>query len=173
MPPLAPGGPPPERDERALAFAAHLEGLGLGCDEVALPVPGADIWPVFYGEAAATHRGAFPTRRDDYGPIIRAKLENAQHVPAQAIQDGRRALAAWRARAEQEPDVDAIVCPTLGVPEIPPAGVDELEIRVRFSAYTRAFSFLGWPAIAIGPVQFGARDPDTLFAIALAWEESQ
>jgi hypothetical protein len=68
--------------------------------------------------------------------------------------------------------VDVVVCPTLGVREIPPGDVDELEIRVPFSTYTRAFSFLGWPSIAIGEVQFAAREPDVLFTVALAWERT-
>ena len=63
-----------------------------------------------------------------------------------------------------------VVCPTLGVKEIPPSEVEELEIRVAFSGYTRAFSYLGWPAIAMGGVQLGARDEEVLFAAALAWE---
>ena len=172
MPALAPGGAAADRDERALAFSAQLEDLCMGCEEVALPVPRADLWPVFYGEAARTHRAHFPARRDEYGPTIRAKLDNAQHVSAQAVHAGRRALASWRDRAQREPGVDVIVCPTLGVREIPAADVDELEIRVPFSAYTRVFSFLGWPAIAVGGVQFAARDPDLMFAAALAWERS-
>jgi aspartyl-tRNA(Asn)/glutamyl-tRNA(Gln) amidotransferase subunit A len=172
MPPLAPGGPAADRDERALAFSAQLEELRMTCEEVALPVPEADLWPVFYAEAAATHRATFPARRDEYGPIIRAKLDNAQHVSAQTLDAGRQALASWRRRGRTEPSVDAIVCPTLGLHEIPAADVDELEIRVPFSAYTRAFSFLGWPAIAIGDVQFAAREPDVLFTVALAWEQT-
>ena len=172
MPPLAPSGPPPERDERALAFAARIEALGMSCEEVTLPVPEADVWPVFYSEAAATHRATFPARRDEYGQIIGAKLENAQRVDPQAVRAGRAALASWRARAQTEPDVDAIVCPTLGVREIPRSDVDELEIRVAFSAYTRAFSFLGWPAIAIGDLQIGARDVNAVFAVARAWERA-
>ncbi|MBV9414720.1 MAG: amidase [Solirubrobacterales bacterium] len=172
MPRLAPGVPAPERDERALAFAARLENLGITCEEVALPIPEANVWPVFYGEAAATHRDTFPARRDDYGPTVRAKLEDAQHVTLLEREAARRALAAWRGRAQREPHVDAIVSPTLGVLEVPPADVDELEIRVPFSAYTRAFSFLGWPAIAIGEVQFAAREPGLLFTVALAWERS-
>jgi aspartyl-tRNA(Asn)/glutamyl-tRNA(Gln) amidotransferase subunit A len=172
MPPLAPGGPAADRDARALALAAHVGELGMRCEEVALPVPEADLWPVFYGEAAATHGATFPARRDEYGPIVRAKLDDAQHVSAQAVHAGRHALASWREHARTEPSVDVIVCPTLGVHEIPPADVDELEIRVPFSAYTRAFSFLGWPAIAIGSVQLGARDADTLFSVALSWERA-
>ena len=172
MPPLGPDQPAPERDERAFEFAARLEDLGMRSAEVALPVPEADLWPVFYGEAAATHRDTFPARRDDYGPTVRAKLEGAQHVDRDARRAGRRALASWRARAETEPDVEIIVCPTLGVPEIPASDVDEIEIRVPFSGYARAFSFLGWPAIAIGGVQLAARDADGLFAAALAWERA-
>jgi aspartyl-tRNA(Asn)/glutamyl-tRNA(Gln) amidotransferase subunit A len=172
MPRLAPAAPVPERDERALAFAVRLEELGIRCEEVALPVPEDNVWPVFYGEAAATHRDTFPARRDEYGPTIRAKLEDAQRVTAHEREDASRALAAWRDRARQEPSLDVILCPTLGVHEIPAADVDELEIRVPFSAYTRAFSFVGWPAIAIGDVQFAAREPDALFTVALAWERT-
>ena len=172
MPRLAPGAPVPERDERALAFAARLEELEMTCEEVTLPVPEANVWPVFYGEAAATHRDTFPARGGEYGPTIRAKLEDAGHVTSQEREDARRALAAWRERAQHEPHVDVIVCPTLGVLEVPPVDVDELEIRVPFSAYTRAFSFLGWPAIAIGDVQFAAREPGVLFMVALGWERT-
>jgi hypothetical protein len=34
------------------------------------------------------------------------------------------------------------------------------------------FSFLGWPAIALGGVQFGARSVELLFAVALTWERA-
>jgi aspartyl-tRNA(Asn)/glutamyl-tRNA(Gln) amidotransferase subunit A len=172
MPPLAPDAARPERDERALEFAVRLEELGVRVEEVALPVPEADIWPVFFAEAAATHRDTFPARREEYGPTIAAKLEAAQRVDAAAVQKGRASLQSWRAHARTEPAVEAFVCPTLGVHEIPHSAVDELEIRVAFSGYTRAFSFLGWPAIAIGGVQFAAREEDVLLAIALAWEHA-
>ena len=69
-----------------------------------------------------------------------------------------RALAAWRARAAREPDVDLVLAPTLGYDELPPVGVDELGVRLPFSAYARAFSYLGWPAIAIGALQLAGRD---------------
>ena len=82
----------------------------------------------------------------------------------------RAALEAWRARARAEPDVDVIASPTLGVAELPPAGVDELEIRLPFSAYTRAFSYLGWPAIAIGDLHLAGRDVADRARAALALE---
>ena len=172
FPALAPDAPGGERDERAFEYALRLEELGLRACEVALPVPGADIWPVFYAEAAAVHHDTFPSRRAEYGPTIRAKLDDARRADPAAVAAGRQALEAWRAGAAADPAVDVIVCPTLGVREIPPLDVDELQIRVAFSAYTRAFSFLGWPAIAIGPVQLAARDAGVLFAVALAWERA-
>jgi Asp-tRNA(Asn)/Glu-tRNA(Gln) amidotransferase A subunit family amidase len=172
MPPLAPGGTAPDRDDRAVPFAQRLEQLGLRADEVTLPVPEADVWPVFYGEAADTHRDTFPARRDEYGPTVRKKLEHARRTDPDELRRGRRALASWRFRAQTEPAVDLIVCPTLGTGEIPPSDVDELEIRVALSAYTRAFSFLGWPAIAIGDVQLAAQDMDVLLAVARAWERA-
>jgi Asp-tRNA(Asn)/Glu-tRNA(Gln) amidotransferase A subunit family amidase len=172
LPPLAPDLVLTPRDERALALADQIEGLGIPCREVALPVPEANLWPVFYAEAAETHRRTFPAQREAYGPTIRAKLDGAQHVDPDALDAAYRALTVWRERAEREPDVDVFISPTLGVTEIPRADVDELEIRVPFSAYTRVFSFLGWPAIAIGGVQIAARQPGPMFAAALAWERS-
>ncbi|MDP9294396.1 MAG: hypothetical protein M3O90_08260, partial [Actinomycetota bacterium] len=62
-----------------------------------------------------------------------------------------------------------IVSPTLGVAELPAIETHEEEYRVALSAYTRAFSFLGWPAIAIGETQLAARDSSTLYEVALAW----
>jgi amidase len=175
LPPLAPlasDGAVGEHDERALGLAGVLEELGMRAEEVSLPIPEADIWPVFYAEAAAVHRATFPSRREEYGATVRAKLEGAQSVEPRAVEAGRRALAAWRARAESEPRLEVIVSPTLGVREIPPADVDEIEIRVPFSAYTRVFSFLGWPAIAVGPWQVAARQADVLFAVARGWERA-
>jgi Asp-tRNA(Asn)/Glu-tRNA(Gln) amidotransferase A subunit family amidase len=170
LPPLAPDTREAERDERALDAAGRLEALGLRAHEVALPVPEADLWPLFYAEAAEVHRHTFPSRREEYGATVRAKLEGAQHIDPDAVEAGRLALAAWRFRAESEPDVEVILSPTLGVREIPVANVDEIEIRVPFSAYTRTFSFLGWPAVAIGPWQLAARNAHLLFAVARAWE---
>ena len=73
------------------------EALGIQCVEVALPVPEADLWPVFYAEAAASHRDTFPARREEYGPTIRAKLDDAQRVAPGELAAAHRALAAWRA----------------------------------------------------------------------------
>jgi aspartyl-tRNA(Asn)/glutamyl-tRNA(Gln) amidotransferase subunit A len=169
-PDLAPPDEPADRDERALLHAERLRAMGADVRELSLPVPEADTWAVFYAETAAAHRDTFPNRRDEYGPLIRAKLDHALRVTDEQERDGRRALEAWRARAAHEPDVDLVLAPTLGYDELPPAGVDELGVRLPFSAYTRAFSYLGWPAIAIGPLQLAGRDAAVVLGAALALE---
>jgi aspartyl-tRNA(Asn)/glutamyl-tRNA(Gln) amidotransferase subunit A len=170
IPDLAPPEAEPVRDDRALAHAERLREHGADVREVSFPVPDADTWAVFYGEAATAHAATFPSRRDEYGPLMRAKLDAAMAVTAAEAEASRRALQAWRERARREPDVDLVVCPTLGVAELPPAGVDELEVRLAVSAYTRPFNLLGWPAIAVGDVQLAGRDAAVVIGAALALE---
>jgi Asp-tRNA(Asn)/Glu-tRNA(Gln) amidotransferase A subunit family amidase len=169
-PRLGPADVVGERDERALPFAGRLRALGAEVDEVSLPVPEGDTWAVFYAEAAAAHAATFPSRRAEYGPAISAKLDHAATVSADEADSGRATLRAWRARAAREPAVDLVLSPTLGLAELPRAGVDELTVRLPFSAYTRAFSYLGWPAIAIGELQLAGRDTAVVIAAALALE---
>jgi Asp-tRNA(Asn)/Glu-tRNA(Gln) amidotransferase A subunit family amidase len=169
-PDLAPAEAPAARDERALAHAERLRAMGADVRELALPVPEADTWAVFYADTAIAHAATFPSRREEYGPLIRAKLDHAQTVTAEQAQAGRRALAAWRAVAAREPDVDLVLAPTLGYDELPPVGIDELGVRLPFSAYARAFSYLGWPAIAMGGLQLGGRDAAVVLGAALALE---
>jgi len=38
--------------------------------------------------------------------------------------------------------------------------------------YARLFSFLGWPAIAIGGLQPAGKDDAVVLAAALAWEDA-
>jgi aspartyl-tRNA(Asn)/glutamyl-tRNA(Gln) amidotransferase subunit A len=169
-PDLGPPDAPAARDERALAHVEALRALGAEVRELSLPVPESDTWAVFYADTAAAHAATFPSRRDEYGPLIRAKLDHAQTVTAEQADKGRRALAAWRAVAAREPDIDLVLAPTLGNDDLPPVGVDELGVRLPFSAYARAFSYLGWPAIAIGPLQLAGRDVRTVLGAALALE---
>jgi aspartyl-tRNA(Asn)/glutamyl-tRNA(Gln) amidotransferase subunit A len=169
-PDLGPTEAPAARDERALVQVERLRALGADVRELSLPVPKSDTWAVFYADTAVAHAATFPSRRDEYGPLIRAKLDHAITVTAEEAGEGRRALAEWRALAAREPDVDLVLAPTLGYDELPPAGVDELGVRLPFSAYTRAFSYLGWPAIAVGEIQLAGRDGTIVLAAALALE---
>jgi Asp-tRNA(Asn)/Glu-tRNA(Gln) amidotransferase A subunit family amidase len=138
-------------------------------EPVELPVPEADVWPVFYGDAAESHRGLYPERADEYGPVIRAKLARAAETTPEAVARARAAVAGWQAAAAHDPPFDVIVSPVLGTAELPASGTPEHEFRIPFSAYARVFNFLGWPAIAIGETQLAARDARTLLEASLAW----
>jgi aspartyl-tRNA(Asn)/glutamyl-tRNA(Gln) amidotransferase subunit A len=138
-------------------------------EPVELPVPDADVWPVFYGDAAESHRGLYPERADEYGPVILAKLARAAETTPEAVERARAAVAGWQAAAAHDPPVDVIVSPVLGTAELPASGTPEHEFRIPFSAYARVYNFLGWPAIAIGETQLAARDARTLLEASLAW----
>jgi aspartyl-tRNA(Asn)/glutamyl-tRNA(Gln) amidotransferase subunit A len=138
-------------------------------EPVELPVPEADVWPVFYGGAAASHRGLYPERAAEYGPVISPKLAQAVKTTPEAYERARAAMEAWQQAAADDPPVDVIVSPVLGVPQLPAAETPERDFRIVFSAYARPFNFLGWPAIAIGDTQLAARDMRTLLEAALAW----
>jgi aspartyl-tRNA(Asn)/glutamyl-tRNA(Gln) amidotransferase subunit A len=165
----APGADPPPRDERAFTLAEQLEALGARVVETEVPGPGVDTWPMFLAEAAESHRATYPSRREEYGDSIRAKLDSARRVSPEDARASREAVLAWRG---MEPDVDLFVCPTLGVREIPPLEASELEVRITFSMWTRPFNYLGWAAIALGELQLVAPRDETVLAAALAWEEA-
>ncbi len=158
------------RDARVDAIAERLRALGAEVVEVELPPLEHDTWPVFYADAARAHAATFPSRAVDYGPTVRAKLEAAAEVAPEAVRRATDALRRWRAAAEREPAVDLVASPVLGLAELPEAGVDELAIRLPFSEWTRAFSYLGWPAIAVGELQLAGRDVATVVGAALAVE---
>jgi aspartyl-tRNA(Asn)/glutamyl-tRNA(Gln) amidotransferase subunit A len=172
-PDLTGAGAPPDRDERARAVGERLRAAGAEVREVALPRPEADTWPIFYAEAAEAHAATFPSRRAEYGPAIREKLDMAARVTPAQRAEALAALARWRAQALVLPDVDIVASPTLGAAELPEAGVDELEIRLPFSAYTRPFSYLGWPAVALGALQLAGRRVDVVIGAALALEREE
>ena len=176
--------PEPRLEGKRIGRLTHLPSLGeagaepaprdpraddLPGEDVELPVPEADVWPVFYGGAAESHRATYPARAADYGPSIRAKLVRAVRTTPEAQRRAHEAMAAWQRAAAQDPAVDIIVSPVLGLAQLPDIDTPEHEFRVPFSAYARPFNFLGWPAIAIGETQLAARDPQTLLEAALAW----
>jgi aspartyl-tRNA(Asn)/glutamyl-tRNA(Gln) amidotransferase subunit A len=162
----------PDLGERSEPAPPDPRADALPGEPVELPAPAADVWPVFYAEAAGSHRATYPARAADYGPIIRAKLVRAVRVKPEAEAAGRAAMLAWREAVRDEPRVDVIVSPVLGLPRLPDIDTPEHEFRIPFSAYARVWNFLGWPAIAIGETQLAARDPRTLLEAALAWGDA-
>jgi hypothetical protein len=82
------------------------------------------------------------------------------------VEEGYRALHDWR---RFEPAVDLYVCPCVAV-DWPVEDADELELRLRFSSFTRWVNLLGWSGLAIGNLQLVAPDDETVLAADLAWE---
>jgi aspartyl-tRNA(Asn)/glutamyl-tRNA(Gln) amidotransferase subunit A len=160
------GGSPAAENRSAEQYAERLEALGARVVEASVPEPPGDTWPLFFREAAESHRATFPSRADEYGDNVRGKLEQAQTIDPAAADRAREAVRTWR---QYRPEVDLYVAPTLGV-EIPPEDCDELEIRIPATAFLRPFNVLGWAGLAIGDLQFVAPHDEVVLAAGLAWE---
>ena len=163
--PPAVGGPPAAENRAAERYVERLEELGARVVEASIPEPPADTWPLFFHEAAQSHRQTFPERADEYGDNVRAKLELAQAVDPAEVAAARDAVGRWRTF---RPGVDLYVAPTLGV-ELPPEDCDELDIRIPATAFLRPFNVLGWAGLAIGDLQFVAPLDEVVLAAGLAW----
>ena len=165
-PPSVGDGNRTEENPAAEQYVARLEELGARCVTAEIPEPQANTWPVFFHEAAESHRSTFPERADEYGDNVRTKLELAQSVDDDAVATAYTALERWR---RYEPEVDLYVAPTLGI-EPPPEDCDELEVRIPCAAFTRPINLIGWAGLAIGDLQLIAPHDETVLAAGLAWE---
>jgi aspartyl-tRNA(Asn)/glutamyl-tRNA(Gln) amidotransferase subunit A len=162
------GGPAQPENDAAAVYAARLEELGAHVVDAEIPEPPDDTWPLFLAEAAEAHRDTFPARADEYGDNVRTKLASAQTVEPEALERARKAVRRWR---EYRPGVDLYVAPVLGG-EPPPVDCDELDVRLRLTAFLRPFNVLGWAALAIGDLQVVAPRDETVLAAGLAWERA-
>lgn len=162
------GGYDPELTDLAETWAREMEAEGARVVEAELPGPEASTWPLFEHEALESHAATFPSRVDDYGPTIRPKLESALRVRSDPDEVARayRAVEAWRG---YDPPVDLYVLPVIAV-DLPPADVDEREVRFEISAYVRWVNLIGWAGLAIGNLQLVAPRDETVLAAGLAWE---
>jgi aspartyl-tRNA(Asn)/glutamyl-tRNA(Gln) amidotransferase subunit A len=165
-PPSVGDGNRPDENLTAEGYVARLEELGARCAPAQIPEPEADTWPVFFHEAAESHRATFPARAGEYGDNVRTKLELAHAVDDDAVAIAYQAVEAWR---RYEPDVDLYVAPTLGI-EPPPEDCDELEVRITCTAFARPINLIGWAGLAIGDLQLIAPQDETVLAAGLAWE---
>jgi Asp-tRNA(Asn)/Glu-tRNA(Gln) amidotransferase A subunit family amidase len=155
-----------EQSDEAERWVADLEDLGARLVEAGVPGAHADMWPLFLHEAAQSHRATFPARADEYGNVMRIKLEAAQMVTPEAVSVAYGALAAWRT---YEPDVDLYVSPCFAV-DLPAEDADELEVRLPLSSFLRWVNLIGWAGLAVGNMQFVAPRDETVLAAGLAWE---
>jgi aspartyl-tRNA(Asn)/glutamyl-tRNA(Gln) amidotransferase subunit A len=158
----------PEATDLAEQWVADLERLGAKVVDAEIPEPEANTWPMFEHEALESHRQTFPSRAEDYGYTIRPKLERAQDVKADDVEEAYAAVHAWR---RFEPPVDLYLSPC--VPgELPAEDVDEADVRFQLSAHLRWVNLIGWAGLAIGNLQLIAPHDETVLGAGLAWERS-
>jgi aspartyl-tRNA(Asn)/glutamyl-tRNA(Gln) amidotransferase subunit A len=168
---LEPGSVPLDGSSGLEEILRTLERLGARLQPAEIPEPEVDLVPIMLSEAAAAHRETFPTRRDEYGPDTQVKWDAANEVRPGDVAAARRELPRWRERVNSSSTVDLYVSETLAGP-IPEITVWEPDVRLAMIGNTRTFSLLGWPAIAVGNVQFAGPDPAIVLAAGLAWEEA-
>lgn len=166
QPPGIGDGRPMEVSDAAEAWVADLERLGARVVEAVVPEPSANTWPQFQHEALQSHAATFPQRADEYGAIMRKKLEAASRARPEEIEEAYRAIDEWR---RFEPEVDLYVSPCHAI-ELPPEDADELEIRLPLSSFLRWVNLTGWAGLAIGNMQLVAPRDEVVLAAGLAWE---
>ncbi len=167
QPPGIGDGRPTEHSDLAEAWVAGLERKGARVVEARIPEPSANTWPQFQHEAAQSHAATFPSRADEYGEVMRRKLEAAQRVREDDVAAAYGAIAEWR---RYEPDVDLYVSPCYAV-ELPPEDANELEIRLPLTSFLRWVNLIGWAGLAIGNLQLIAPTDEVVLAAGLAWED--
>jgi Asp-tRNA(Asn)/Glu-tRNA(Gln) amidotransferase A subunit family amidase len=165
-PPSVGDGRRPDESLLAEQWVGPVESMGARVVPAQIPEPQANTWPLFFHEAARSHRETFPARADEYSDNVRFKLELALEVDPVEVAAAYNALEAWR---RYEPDVDLYVAPCLAI-DIPEEDCDELELRVPLSAWLRPINLLGWAGLAIGNLQLIAPQDETVLAAGLAWE---
>jgi aspartyl-tRNA(Asn)/glutamyl-tRNA(Gln) amidotransferase subunit A len=159
----------PQPSDLAEQWAADLERLGARVVEAAIPEPAANTWPMFDHEALRSHSATFPSRADDYGDVMRGKLERAQQVERDDVDRAYAAVHEWR---RYEPEVDIYVSPCVTI-DLPGEEVPEKDVRFAISAYLRWVNMIGWAGLAIGNLQLIAPHDETVLAAGLAWERGQ
>jgi Asp-tRNA(Asn)/Glu-tRNA(Gln) amidotransferase A subunit family amidase len=157
----------------AASYATRLESLGARVAECELPGTDLDIHPLFSAEGARSHRATYPSRADEYGVNVRAKLEYAAALDPAKVVKARDEVGRWRREIEESREeaarYDLYLAPVLAN-GIPAADCDELEVREAATAYCRPFNVLGWSALAIGEIQLVAPTDEVVLAAGLAWE---
>jgi aspartyl-tRNA(Asn)/glutamyl-tRNA(Gln) amidotransferase subunit A len=166
QPPGIGDGRETERSDAAEAWVADLERLGARVVEARVPEPTANTWPQFQHEALQSHAATFPTREDEYGVLMRKKLEAAQRATAEEIEAAYGAIEEWR---RYEPEVDLYVSPCYAI-DLPDEDVDELEIRLPLSSFLRWVNLTGWAGLAMANMQLIAPRDEVVLAAGLAWE---
>ena len=146
QPPGIGDGRETETSDAAEVWVAELSGSAPASSKHACRSRVLKTWPEFQHEALRSHAETFPGRADEYGDVMRIKLEAAQRATPDEIEAAYRAIEEWR---RYEPDVDLYVSPCYAV-ELPPEGADELEVRLPLTSFLAARPAPGGPGLRWG-----------------------
>jgi aspartyl-tRNA(Asn)/glutamyl-tRNA(Gln) amidotransferase subunit A len=137
---------------------ASAWGADAPVQTTAIEFPTAEkVAPAFMREVGDVHRELYPENSELYGENIRGKIEMCIALGDGEYEDAMRARAELAERAETALDgFDLLLVPTLSIPP-PPVDEPEIEVRAALTLYTFPFNALGWPALAIGPLQVVGR----------------
>jgi aspartyl-tRNA(Asn)/glutamyl-tRNA(Gln) amidotransferase subunit A len=142
-----------------LAVAVAWGEVPVDGERVEFPTAEAVV-PAFMREVGDVHRELYAEQGELYGENIRSKIERCIAITDAEYEGAVRARTELRERAESAlADFDLLVAPVLSIP-VPPADCDELAVRAGMTLYTFPFNALGWPALALGPVQLVGRPGD-------------
>jgi amidase len=162
----------------------------LGAEIVSVSVPDVaqaliDWVPACALEAAAAHRGTYPSRKDEYGPVLASVLDAGHAVSAFDYQAIRLRRMNLRGRfAHLFSTIDALLVP---VQPFAPLTLDEIstlgtqpDLILRLQRYTAPFDLTGHPTVTLPggfserdmPIglQLAGRDEVTLIHAAMAFQ---
>ncbi len=115
---------------------------------VDLPEPAGTL-PLLWREIADVHRELYEEQGELYGENISRKIERCLAVGDAEVAAGAALRVDYDRRMRELFDgLDLLLTPTLGF-VAPPADVDEIAMRDRFTCFTYPFNLLGWPALAL------------------------
>lgn len=140
---------------RTVADAAEiLAGAGARVREIRMPDARAliDGWAVTCGvEAALAHADTFPSRREEYGPVLAALLDLG--LRSQATEYAALERERERYRAELERiflEVDAVLLPAMPFPPPPLGDLDRLgKAGAAPVTFTAPFDYSGSPCVTV------------------------
>jgi amidase len=150
-------GTAPEVAEAVLAAGRTWADLGAELVPVTVP-PYEELtagWnTVCSVEAAMAHADTFPSRADEYGPVLRAMLESGLQTTGAEYAAVRLASRAFSGRlAELFESVHVLLCPSTPMPPPPAALIEEAsrsnEGASIFLKFTAPYDFSGSPTISL------------------------
>ena len=147
------GGAAAEENRSAEQYVAQLEALGARVVETTIPDAPGDTWPLFFHEAAESHRATFPVaaRTSTATTCARSSSTHRRSIPTTSrerakrcgagARTGRTSTSTSRRRSASRSRRRTATSSTCGSP---------------CTAFLRPFNVLGWAGLAIGDLQFVA-----------------